>query len=158
MELIFFKFQIISKAEKYALAVIRFFCHSALLLTFSFCYYFTICSYPWRYKLLPRRYTACCNVFQPEMQQNKMHFYCRSSFCQRGPCRSAHTSTLAACMNPGKWGFKPEKSSQKGRGTSSSSDGERPQVQTEHENSPKQLFWEMFMSQITLGAAPQCHF
>lgn len=94
------------KLKKYALAVlIRCFCHSALLLTFHFCYYFATCSYPWRYRVLPRMYTACCNVFQPEMQQDKMHFYCRNSFCQRGPFRSAYMGTLAVCINPDKWGF-----------------------------------------------------
>lgn len=131
-----------------------FFCCSALLLTFSFCYYFTICSYPWRYKRLPKMYTACCNTFQPEMQQNKNALLLQELFL---PERSMQECSHEHCINPGKWGFKPEKASQKWRGTCSSSDGERPQAQTEHGKSPKH-FWGMYMSQIAPGAAPLCHY
>lgn len=105
---IFFKIQIIFKAEKYALtALIRFF------------FFFVTQLYFWPFlfalfhhlqlKVLPRMHTACCDVSQPEMQQNKMQFYCRNYSAGEAHCRML-TEHPGCCYKSWKMGVLTRKS------------------------------------------------
>lgn len=109
------KFQIIQSRKMCFGSSYQIFCHSALLLTFSFCYYSTICSYAWRYKVLPRMYTACVTPCSLKCSRRKC-----TSVAEILSAGQVHAGVLTGALgmlyNPGKGGL-VRKASQKSRGT-----------------------------------------